>query len=129
MSKTITALKNAQIFVNDQLQETIEIKNPCQMWKNLHAWQAKYGNDVRILVVDTEDKPYKDFTVKILKNGKVNLVNAVKETNRVQVMKARKAEAERLAKLEAKRAKRREYDRARRAAKKAQAQAAAAVEA
>jgi len=122
--KTITNLKHAQIFVENELKETVEVKNPCQMWKNLHAWHAKYGNGVRILVLDTEDKPYKDFTAKVLKNGKVNLVNAVKETNRVQVAKARKAEAERQAKLEAKRAKRREYDRARRAAKKAAAQQA-----
>jgi len=85
--KTVTALKNAQIFVDGQLQETVEIKNPCQMWKNLHAWHAKYGNGVRILVVDTEDKPYKDFTAKVLKNGKVNLVNAIKETNRVAAAK------------------------------------------
>jgi len=118
--QTVTALKNAQIFVNGELQETVEIKNPCQMWKNLKGWGEKYGQGVRIIVNTVDDTPYKDFTAKVLKNGKTCMVNAIKETNRVQVAKARKAEAERQAKLEAKRAKKRAYDKARRERLKAQ---------
>ena len=118
--KTVTALKSAEIFVNGESQEVIEVKNPCQMWKNLKGWQEKYGTGVRIIVTDAEDKPYKDFTVKVLKNGKTYMVNAVKETNRVQAARARKAAAEAAAKLEAKRARKREYERARRARLKAQ---------
>ena len=123
--KTVTALKNAEIIIDGKTVETIEIKNPCQMWKNLRTWTDKYGHGVRILVTDTEDKPYKDFTVKELKNGKYFLVNAVKETNRVQVAKARKAAAEKAAKIEAKKAKKRAYDKARRERLKAQKTAAA----
>ena len=121
--KTTTALKSAEIFVNGESQEVIEVKNPCQMWKNLRGWTEKYGHGVRILVLDAEDKPYKDFTVKELKNGKYFLVNAVKETNRVQVAKARKAAAEKAAKIEAKKAKKRAYDKARRERLKAQKEA------
>lgn len=87
--KTVNALKNAQIFVDGKLVETIELKNPCQMWKNLRGWAEKYGHGVRILVVDANDKPYKDFTAKELKNGKYYMVNSVKETNRWAQMKAK----------------------------------------
>lgn len=87
--KTVNALKNAQIFVDGKLVETIELKNPCQMWKNLRGWAEKYGHGVRILVIDENDKPYKDFTAKELKNGKYYMVNAVKETNRWAQMKVK----------------------------------------
>ena len=107
--KTVTTLKNAQIFVKDELKETVEVKNPCQMWKGLRSWADKYGQDVRILVTDVKDKPYKDFTVKPLKNGKYILIKAITETNRGQV-----------AKIKAKKAKRRAYDKARRERIKAQ---------
>ena len=122
--KTITTLKNAQIIINGETVETIELKNPCQMWKGLRSWIEKHGHSARILVTDAEDKPYKDFTVKELKNGKYFLVNAVKETNRVQVAKARKAAAEKAAKLEAKKAKKRAANKAYRERKKAEKAAA-----
>ena len=118
--KTVTALKNAQVIINGETVETIEIKNPCQMWKGLKGWFEKHGAAARILVTDTEDKPYKDFTLKSLKNGKTFMVNSIKETNRVQVAKARKAAAEKAAKIEAKKAKKRAYDKARRERLKAQ---------
>jgi len=122
--KTVTTLKNAQIFVDGELQETVEIKNPCQMWRSLKGWQDKYGQGVRVLVVDAQDKPYKDFSVKLLKNGKTYMVNAVKSTNRVAAAKARKAAAE------AKKAKKRAYEKARRERiKAAKAQAAQVTEA
>jgi hypothetical protein len=128
--KTVNALKNAEIFVNDELQETVTIKNPCQMWKSLKGWQDKYGQAVRIKVTAADGSLYKDFSVKVLKNGKTYMVNAVTSTNRVAAAKAKKAAAEALAKAEAKKAKKRAYDKARRERiKAAKAQAAEITEA
>ena len=120
--KTVTALKSAEIFEDGRPvpQGQYELKNPCQMWKCLRGWVDKFGHNIRIIVTAADGSTYKDFTVKELKNGKYFLVNAVKETNRVQAAKARKAAAEKAAKIEAKKAKRRAYDKARRERLKAQ---------
>jgi ABC-type enterochelin transport system ATPase subunit len=112
--KTVNQLKSAEIILDNETVETVEIKNPCQMWKSLKSWQDKYGQGVRVIVRDINGSPYKDFTVKVLKNGKTYMVNAVTSTNRVAAAKAKKAAAEALAKAEEKKARKRAYDKARR---------------
>jgi hypothetical protein len=124
--KTVTALKNAEIILDNETVEVIPLKNPCQMWRGLRGWADKYGKSVRIVVTAADGSPYKDFTVKELKNGSYYLVNAVKSTNRVAAAKAKKAAAEALAKAEEKKAKKRAANKAyreRKKAEKAQAEA------
>jgi len=122
--KTTMPMKEVQIFVDGELKETVAIKNPCQMWRQLQGWRIKYGNGVRVVAVKADDTVYKDFTVKVLANGKTYMMNSIKETNRTAEARARKAAAEAKAKAEAKKAKRRAYEKARREKKKAEKAAA-----
>ena len=98
-----TVLKQAEISVDNEVKETVKLQNPCQMWKAVYGWAAKYGDNVRILVTDENDQPFKDLTVKTLKNGKKQLVNAVKETNRayIKAHKTTETKAQEAAMLEA----------------------------
>ena len=118
--KTTIQMKNVEIYVDGELKETVEIKNPCQMWRQLQGWRIKYGNGVRVVANRADGTKYKDFTVKVLKSGKTYMMNSIKETNRTVEARARKAAAEAKAKAEARKAKRREYDKARRARLKAE---------
>ena len=117
--KTTMPMKEVQIFVDGAQVETVAIKNPCHMWRQLQGWMKHYGNGVRIIALKEDGTPYKDFTVKVLASGKTYMMNSIKETNRTAEARARKAAAEAKAKAEAKKAKRREYDKKRREAKKA----------
>ena len=127
--KTTIPMKEVQITVDGELKETVAIKNPCQMWRQLQGWRIKYGNGVRVVAVKADGTIYKDFTVKVLANGRTYMMNSIKETNRTAEAKARKVAAEAKAKAEAKAAKRRAYSKAYRARKKAEKAAAAATEA
>ena len=131
--KSTNNLKAAAVILNGETVETAEVKNQCQMWKAVKAAIAKHGHAVRVLVTDTEDKPYMDITVKELANGKFNMVNNIKETRRSQIVlahraaekaKAEAAEKAEQEKLQAKKAKKAAADKARRAAKKAEKAAA-----
>ena len=121
--KTTEALKEMNIFKNGEIDYTVKITCPCQMWRQLDLIFDSYGDDARVQVLREDGTTFKDFTVKRDKNGKRIKVNSIKETNR-GFIKKQKAEAAAKA-AEEKKAKRRAADRARRAKKKAEAAAAA----
>lgn len=85
--KTTNVLKKAEVIVNGVVVEEAEVKNPCQMWKQLNGWFEKHGDAAEVKVYRENDTLYKDFTIKTLKNGKKTKVNAIKETNRKSVKK------------------------------------------
>lgn len=120
--KTNINLKSLDVIVNDgEMVETIAVKNPSQMWKEVKKAIANYGHDVKIQVFDVNDNMYMNISVRELKNGKFYMVNSVVETRRSQIVAAKmkaakKIEEERIA---AKKAKKAEYDRQRRARLKA----------
>ena len=136
-------LKNAEIFSGDQV-ETVDLKNPCQMWKRVPQWRDDEKVD-RVIVYREDGTIFKDFTRKVLKNGKANLVNSVHETNRWMTMKAngkitlkgkeriavKAPEAHETPVIEdpiaIKKAKKAAYDKARRARLKAEKEAASKV--
>ena len=91
--KSKNNLKAAEVILNNETIETAEVKNLSQMWKTVKEAIAKHGHAVRVLVKDTEDKPFMDITVKELANGKFNMVNSVKETRRSQIVLAHRAAA------------------------------------
>ncbi len=130
--KSTNNLKAAAILLNNETIKTTEVKNLCQMWKTVKAAIAEYGHAVRVIVTDVENKVFMDITVRELSNGKFNMVNAVKETRRSQIILAHRAAekeaAEAAAKIEAeklaaKKAKKAAAEKAHRAAKKAAAAA------
>ena len=131
--KSTNNLKAAAVILNNEMIETAEVHNLCQMWKAVKAAIAKHGHAVRVLVTDNADQPFMDITVKELANGKFNMVNSIKETRRSQIVlahraaekaKAEAAEKAEQEKLQAKKAKKAAADKARRAAKKAEKAAA-----
>jgi len=89
MSQTVEKLSVAQVIVNDQIVEEIPVTNPCQMWRKRNSWFEKHGNEnIHILVLREDGTPYKDWAPSKRKDGTIIYVNAVKETNRWQVLKA-----------------------------------------
>ncbi len=90
MSQTVEKLSVAQVIVDGQIVEEIPCTNPCQMWRKRNDWFAKYGTaeNIHILVLREDGTPYKDWAPSKRKDGTVIYVNAVKETNRWQVLKA-----------------------------------------
>jgi len=121
--KTNEILKDMVTVVGGEVKDTIKIENPCQMWRNVDAKFAEFGNDANVIVHREDGTEFKNFTMKATKAGKYIKVNSIKETNRGMMAKAKAAAKAAAEKREAKLAKRREYDRKRRAAKKAAAQA------
>jgi hypothetical protein len=118
--KTVETLKEMITTVDGKVRDTIQISNPCQMWKNVDAKFEEFGNGATVTVNRVDGTAFKIFTMKQTKSGKYIKINAVKETNRGMMNKAKAAAKAAAEKLEAKRAKRREYDRKRRAAKRLQ---------
>ena len=129
MSKTVNTLKEAQVIVNGEIVETVEMKNPCQMWKKVDELFLNYGIGAEVKVLREDGTLYKDFSLVTLKNGKTQKVNSVKETNRWMMMKAKKAADEKAAKEAERKAKKAAYDRERRARLKAAKEAAKVQEA
>ena len=109
--KTNEILQDMVTIINGETKDMMKIENPCQMWKNVDAKFTEFGKEAQVIVHRADGTEYKNFTLKLMKNGKYIKINAIKETNRAQV-----------AKRKAKLAKRREYDRKRRAAKRLEKQ-------
>ena len=91
--KTVNALSKAEVILNGEVVEVIEIKNPCQMWRQLDGWFEKHGNAAEIKVYNADDTLYKDLTIVTQSNGRNIKVNAVKTTNRGYLMKQKKLAA------------------------------------
>ena len=119
--KTNEILKDMVTEVSGKAVDTVKIENPCQMWKAVDGKFAEFGNEATVIVHRADGTEFKRFTMKQTKSGKYFKINAIKETNRGMVNKAKAAAKAAAEKREAKLAKRREYDRKRRAAKKAAA--------
>lgn len=87
--KTVDALKEIVVLVNGEAKETVEVKNPCQMWRKLDELFTKHGDAAELKVFREDGTVFKDFTLVKTKDGKLNKVNSVKETNRWMMMKAK----------------------------------------
>lgn len=107
--KTNTFLTKAEVILNGEVIDTIEVKNPCQMWTHKDEWFKKYGDDVEIKVYTANGNLFKHWVRREQKNTKkMQCVNLVKETNRWHQMQEKKAKEAAKAKREAKNAKARE---------------------
>lgn len=75
--------------------ETIEqtVKSECAMWNALRKIRdeitdADLTDGVRAVVTDADGKPFKDITFRKNSKGKIEMPNAVKETNRIRTKKS-----------------------------------------
>ena len=71
--------------------ETIQmdVKSECAMWNALRKVRNELTDEVltkgvRAVVTDADGKPFKDITFRKNSKGKIEMPNAVKETNRVR---------------------------------------------
>ena len=131
--KTVDHLSSMNITINGETVETIEISNPCQMWRTLDSLFEKHGNEARIQVLREDGTLFKDWTRKQLKDGSWIKTNSIKETNRGFQMRVKREAAEAAAKAAAeaeeqkkaeRKAKKAAADKARRERKKAEKAAA-----
>jgi len=113
---------------------TIEAKSEANMWNILRSVRDQLtdadlsAEDAPKAIVTTEDGTlFKDITFKRNSKGKIEMPNAVKETCRRQVEKARKAAKEKAEKEAARKARKAEANRRYRARKKAEKEALNAV--
>jgi len=113
---------------------TMEAKSEANMWNILRTVRDQLTDadlsaaDAPKAIVTTEDGTlFKDITFKRNSKGKIEMPNAVKETCRRQVEKARKAAKEAAEKAAAKKARKAEANRRYRARKKAAAEALKAM--
>ena len=83
-------MKNLKITVTKGEAKTeANVKSECAMWNYLRKTRdAIQENDLKIgvrAVVVTEDgTPFKDITYRMNSKGKIEMPNAVKETNRIR---------------------------------------------
>ena len=117
---------------NDHVRKALEAKSEANMWNILREVRDQLTdedvtNGVNAKVFTEDGTLFKDITFRRNSKGKIEMPNAVKETCRRQVEKARKAAKEAAEKAEAKKARKREADRRYRERKKAAKAAAAAV--
>lgn len=87
----------------------IEVKSEAAMWNVLrsirdHLTDEELGLGAQAIVTTEDGTPFKDITFKKNSKGKIEMPNAIKETCRRQIEKARKAEKEAAEKLAAKKA-------------------------
>ena len=119
-----------EILVAHELIRSTDAKSEANMWNILRevrdnlCGEGELANGIKALVTTEDGTLYKDITFKRNAKGKIEMPNAVKETCRRQVEKARKAAKEKAEKEAARKAKKREADRRYRARKKAQKEAA-----
>lgn len=89
-------MKMLKITLTKGTETTVmDVKSECAMWSALRKVrdvltdeQLKEG--VRAIVTDADDKPFKDITFRRNSKGKIEMPNAVKETNRVRPAKGEK---------------------------------------
>lgn len=75
------------------------VKSECAMWNYLRKVRGEVTDEllktgVRAVVVDADEKPFKDITFRKNSKGKIEMPNAVKETNRIRVKKEKVQKAE-----------------------------------
>ena len=117
---------------NDQVRKTMEAKSEANMWNILREVRdqltdEEVSNGVNAKVFTEDGTLFKDITFKKNSKGKIEMPNAVKETCRRQLDKARKAAKEKAEKEAARKAKKAEVNRRYRARKKAEKEAAVAA--
>jgi len=130
MKKLTITIENKLANTNNT---TFTAKSEANMWNILRSVRDSLSKEevkagVRAVVTDEVMNLFKDITFKFNKAGKIEMPNAVKETCRRQVAKAKAAAKLAAEKEEARKAKKREADRRYRA-KKAAAKAEAAKKA
>lgn len=89
-------MKMLKITLTKGTETTVmDVKSECAMWSALRKVrdvltdeQLKEG--VRAVVVDADGNPFKDITFRRNSKGKIEMPNAVKETNRVRPAKGEK---------------------------------------
>ena len=117
---------------NDQVRKAMEAKSEANMWNILREVRdqltdEEVSNGVNAKVFTEDGTLFKDITFKKNSKGKIEMPNAVKETCRRQLDKARKAAKEKAEKEAARKAKKAEVNRRYRARKKAEKEAAVAA--
>ena len=97
-------MKMLKITLTKGTETTVmDVKSECAMWSALRKVrdvltdeQLKEG--VRAVVVDADGNPFKDITFRRNSKGKIEMPNAVKETNRVRLAKGEKKVAPKVTK-------------------------------
>ena len=84
----ITLTKGTETTVTD-------VKSECAMWNALRKVRDEITDEqltagVRAVVTDADGNPFKDITFRRNSKGKIEMPNAVKETNRVRPTKGEK---------------------------------------
>lgn len=110
-------------------ETTIAAKSESAMWNELRKVRDSLTDKdlkagVRAIVTDEAGNTFKDITFRRNSKGKIEMPNAIKETCRRQVEKARKAAKEAAEKAAARKARKAEANRRYRARKKAEKAAA-----
>ena len=87
----ITLTKGTETTVTD-------VKSECAMWNALRKVRDEITDEqltagVRAVVTDADGNPFKDITFRRNSKGKIEMPNAVKETNRVRPTKGEKKTA------------------------------------
>lgn len=72
------------------------VKSECAMWNYLRKVRNEVTDEllkvgVRAVVTDADELPFKDITFRRNSKGKIEMPNAVKETNRIRVKKEKPA--------------------------------------
>lgn len=83
-------MKNLKITVTKgDAKLEANVKSECAMWNYLRKTrdaiqEAELTAGVRAVVVDADGNPFKDITFRRNSKGKIEMPNAVKETNRIR---------------------------------------------
>ena len=85
-------MKTLTINFENIARETLTVKSECAMWNALRKVRdeltdADLEAKARVLVTDADGNLFKDITFKRNAKGKIEMPNAVKETNRVRTKK------------------------------------------
>jgi len=85
-------MKTLTINFENVARETLTVKSECAMWNALRKVRdeltdADLEAKARVLVTDADGNLFKDITFKRNAKGKIEMPNAVKETNRVRTKK------------------------------------------
>ena len=122
-----------EILVANELVRSTDAKSEANMWNILRevrdnlCGEGELANGIKAQVTTEDGTLFKDITFKRNAKGKIEMPNAVKETCRRQVEKARKAAKEKAEKEAARKARKAEANRRYRARKKAQKEAVMAT--
>lgn len=93
-------MKNLKITVTKgDAKLEANVKSECAMWNYLRKTrdaiqEAELTAGVRAVVVTEDGNPFKDITFRRNSKGKIEMPNAVKETNRIRTKVAKAVKAE-----------------------------------